>query len=453
MSTTIRPTMPILVTMSSSRTSVRLGNNVVLPNFGPESSDESVTVTSALWQPGGGNDPSLTGSPDIDEAAFEDGGDVALGSAATTVQYPEVGIIELRAALADGDYLGTGVDVPGRSGPVGRFIPADFNQTATDGMFRNTCSATFTYLGETFGYQTGSVPELTITARNDGGQTTRNYTGTFAKLVAANVDRTGPTSDGSTNGSDGTPLAVIPDLQQGTLTDNGDGTLTYTFDSTDGYRYDRNIDRDGDSENDARVAPFETDLTVTIDSIEDSDNVNAPAVNREDVTPDPASIRFGRLVIENAAGAEIAPVEQVIRAEYFAPQSGDQWVVNADDDGCTGFTLAAPGNEVQLANDDDGDSPVAGDEPIDVAGGTTSIEETGPVPLGAGTAILTFEAPGADNTGWVDTTVLLVGAEHPYLAIDDNGDGIWDADPTGRVTFGIYTGPSGRILLREIPAN
>jgi MSHA biogenesis protein MshQ len=90
---------------------------------------------------------------------------------------------------------------------------------------------------------------------------------------------------------------------------------------------------------------------------------------------------------------------------------------------------------------------------IDVAGGTTSIEETGPVPLGAGTATLTFEAPGADNTGWVDTTVLLVGAEHPYLAIDDNGDGIWDADPTGRVTFGIYTGPSGRILLREIPAN
>jgi len=430
-----------------------LANNVVLSNFGPENSDESVTVTSALWQPGGGSDPSLTGAPDIDEGAFEDGANVALGSAATTVQYPEVGIIELRAALADGDYLGTGIDVPGRSGPVGRFIPADFNQTATDGMFRNTCSATFTYLGETFGYQTGSVPELTITARNDGGQTTRNYTGTFAKLVAANVDRTGPTSDGSTNGSDGTSLAVIPDLQQGTLTDNGDGTLTYTFDSTDGYRYDRNIDRDGDSENDSRVGPFETDLTVTIDSIEDSDTVNAPAGNREDVTPDPASIRFGRLVIENAAGAEIAPVEQVIRAEYFAPQSGDQWVVNADDDGCTALMLAAPGNEVQLANDDDGDSPVAGDALIDVAGGTTSIEETGPVPLGAGTATLTFEAPGADNTGWVDTTVLLVGAEHPYLAIDDNGDGIWDADPTGRVTFGIYTGPSGRILLREIPAN
>ncbi|MFW5969256.1 MAG: DUF6701 domain-containing protein, partial [Halofilum sp. (in: g-proteobacteria)] len=362
-----------------------------------------------------------------------------------------VGIIELRVALADGDYLGTGIDVPGRSTAVGRFIPEDFEQTADDGMFRNTCEATFTYLGETFGYESGSVPELTITARNDGGQTTQNYTGAFAKLGAADVDRTGPDEDGSTDGSDGTPLAVIPDLQQGTLTDNGDGTLTYTFDSDDGYRYDRDIDRDDDDVNDARVAPFDTELRVTIDAIEDSDAVNAPDRNREDVTPAPAQIRFGRLVIENAAGAEIAPVEQVIRAEFFAPQSGDQWVVNEDDNGCTAFTLAAPDNEIQLANDDD--SPVAGDESIDVAGGTTSIEESGPIPLDAGTAVLTFEAPGSDNTGWVDTTALLVGAEHPYLAIDDNEDGIWDADPTGRVTFGIYTGPSGRILLREVPAN
>lgn len=430
-----------------------LANNVVLPNFGPESTDESATLTSGLWQPSGGSDPGLAGTPTIDEAAFEDAGDVAAGSAGTTVQYPEVGIIELRAALDDGDYLGTGFDVPGRSVAVGRFIPADFDQTASDGMFRNTCAATFTYLGETFGYESGALPELTITARNDGGQTTRNYTGNFAKLVAADVQRTGPTDDGTTDGSDGTRLAVAPDLQQGTLTDNGDGTLTYTFDTDDGYRYERNIDRDGDGTNDARVAPFDTDLTVTIDAIEDSDGVNAPSGNRDDVTPDAARIRFGRLVIENAAGAEIAPIEQVIRAEYFAGDvSGDQWDVNVDDDGCTAFTLASPNQEIELANDEDGDSPVAGDDTIDIAGGSTGIQEAGPVALDSGTAVLTFGPPGADNTGWLDT-ILLLGADHPYLAIDDDGDGVWDANPSARVTFGIYTGPSGRILLREVPAN
>ena len=61
----------------------------------------------------------------------------------------------------------------GRSVAVGRFIPADFNQTATDGMFRNTCAATFTYLGETF--EDGPV-SLTVT---EGGYNFHPVSGAF----------------------------------------------------------------------------------------------------------------------------------------------------------------------------------------------------------------------------------------------------------------------------------
>jgi len=391
------------------------------------------------------------------------------------VSWSEVGIIQLDANLSDNDYLGSGNDVTGTVDQVGRFIPADFKQTVDkDGMFE-AVHGSFTYTGQQFGYAVGSEPALTITARNDGGSTTENYTGGFAKLVAGDVARTAPSQDDSQNGDDGDPLPVcgVPDtcgpLNTGTRTDNGDGTLTYDFaapvandpndptqpgSGVDSYTYERNIDRDGDNRNDARLGPFTTDLTITIDDITDSDGVTATTLN--DVTPTGVEIRFGRLLVENAVGSEIAPIDQPVRAEFW---TGDTWQVNGADS-ATALTLGGSGNEVQLenkaGNTEPGDSDIVVDTTFSEDSdddrdepGETKIDNAGPVSLNSGQTTLTFLAPESGNTGWVNTTALLGSQDHPYLRTDPDDDGDY-TDPTGRVTFGIYRGNSNWIHLRRV---
>jgi len=411
------------------------GDNAVLPNFGAESEDDAVAIGSRLWLPNGGNDPALAGATTVPESAFEDPGDVGPGAGSSGARYLEVGIIELRAGVDDGDYLGAG-NVFGRSGPVGRFFPNHFVQTVSEtGMFANGCGGVFTYTGQSFGYLV--EPELTISARNSDDAVTQNYTGTFERLDAGEVDRTAPVADGTTNGRDANPLPVTATINAGSLAENGDGSFSYTFDSSDGFRYIR--------DNNARIEPFSSDLTTTIDSIvESEDGVSATTLN--DVTPGSATMRFGRLAIDAAAGSELAPIGQPVRAEIW---NNGTWQTHADDD-CTTLVLA---DEVQL---DNGGTTVSGDQSIAVGGGTSDLVSNTPDPLAlaGGQATLTFAAPGSGNTGFVDTTLRL-GATLPWLQGDwDDADGAedgpFDDDPTARATFGIFSGNPNWIHLRRV---
>jgi len=434
-----------------------VADNALTPNFGQEATAETVDLTRILVAPSGGSSGTLSGGSSI--GGFSGGRATASG-----VSWSEVGIIDLDAGLADGSYLGAG-DATGTAPNVGRFIPADFEQTVADsGMFEAVHGA-FTYTGQQFGYASGAEPHLKITARNTTGATTKNYTGNFAKLVAGDVDRTAPTQDDSQGGADGNGnLPVTAAINTGTLTDNGDGTLTYTFAAAvdndpndpsqpgagvDAYTYDRNVDRDGNQRNDARIGPFSSDLTITVDAIEDSDGVSAAILN--DVRPTGVEIRFGRLLVENAVGSEIASIDQPVRAEFW---TGSTWEINGDDSE-TAVTLGTSANEIHMANNEDPDSPVDGDGTIDVDSGTTAIDETSPVSLTSGELQLTFAAPGEGNTGWVDTTALLEGQDHPYLRTDaetdtEDEDGVWDTDPSGRVTFGIFQGNDNWIHIRRV---
>ncbi len=102
-----------------------LGDNPAVPNFGQEAAAESVALAGLLNQPAGGNDPGLAGTTTV--ASFTN------GNGSTTVNYSEVGIIEISAGIGDGDYLGIGpaatADIVGSSGYIGRFIPDRFNVT------------------------------------------------------------------------------------------------------------------------------------------------------------------------------------------------------------------------------------------------------------------------------------------------------------------------------------
>lgn len=414
-----------------------LSDNDTTPNFGNEATPETVTLTPVVAAPTGGSDGSLTG------AVFDSFGS---GSATQAVSWDEVGHVHLDVALSDNSYLGAG-DATGRADTVGRFIPADFDvAVAADGDLDAACDATYTYAGQPGGYVSGMEPALTITARNRAGATTTNYRDSYARLVAGDVDVAAPTQDASQTGRGGDPVSVTATIDTGSLVANGDGTLTHTFASTDTFTYDK-VDN-------ARIDPFMPDLDIDVTAVEDADAVAAdPAIVPVTVEPVPVhEIRFGRLVVESAAGSERAPIDQPLRAEYW---NDGTWQLHGDD-GCTQLALAG---EVELANDDDPDSPVAGDQPIDVADGTTDLTSntTDPVELAAGEAVLTFAETGAGNTGWVDTTLTL-DADLPWLRhdwddADGGGDGPYDDLPTGRVTFGIYGGNDAWIHLRRVPVN
>jgi len=409
------------------------------PNFGREDVAEGVDLELALQAPSGGADPGLAGDFNAFGVDCASGTSADPGQACGAFNWPEAGIIELTPRLASGAYLGTEDVVGDALADIGRFIPAQFRQTVADnGEFQHVCSATFTYLGQPFGYS--MTPELTITALNAGGAVTRNYTGAYAKLDAGDVTRGGPGEENAATDDNGDPLEVSADFTVGTLSDNGAGTLTYDFSLDDAYRHDP----DNTRERALRVAPFDTDLTVDITDISDSDGVSAPAAGREAVEPDAVEIRFGRLVIDGRVGSELAPLALPVRAEYW---DGDTWLLNADD-GCTALALA---DDVALTSSTG--ASAGGDEAVAVGSGSTSIQETSPVSLAAGSAELTFAAPG--DTGWVDVELLLFDramdtGPFPWLQDDLDADDTFQENPRARAAFGLFPGQSGRIYSEEI---
>jgi len=55
---------------------------------------------------------------------------------------------------------------------------------------------------------------------------------------------------------------------------------------------------------------------------------------------------------------------------------------------------------------------------------------------------------GLGGTGFVDVTIR-PGQLPSYLQFDWDSDGLYDNNPTGRATFGIYKGSPRNIYLRE----
>lgn len=120
------------------------------PNFGNESTAEGIILTlpaGALIYPAGGVVGSLNNA-----ASFS-----AVSPAGTfqknTVQWTEVGTVQLQPHLADGDYLGAGPlnsgdgSIWSTSGNIGRFYPDHFRLVSS--TLENACAAgNFSYMSE-----------------------------------------------------------------------------------------------------------------------------------------------------------------------------------------------------------------------------------------------------------------------------------------------------------------
>lgn len=423
-----------------------LADNAETPNFGQESTVETVDFAHTLIAPSPGASGSLVNGIGI-------GGFSGGAREVTDLRFSEVGIIDLDAALSDGAYLGT-VDVTGAAANVGRFIPASFVVTERDaGMYAAACNDGFSYTGQAFGYD--ARPQLDITARNAAGTTTQNYRGNFIQLTTAGVTLSRATQDAaavsnidgdidvavsSTTGADDT----LADTDAGDAI--GNGTLVYTLPQDDTYTYDK--------VHNARIAPFDADLPITFDDVTDGDGVSedtGASINA--FTPMGVEIRFGRLIIDDAYGPEVAPVRQRWRIETWR---GTNWATEIID-GCTSLALDT---DVALDGNGAGTSPGDTSVTLNDSGGTGMTEivndaldvSSGTIEFANGTAAVRYAAPGAGERGWIGAATVL-GTNH-HLLVDDNGDGgndgPYNANPSARVTFGVFAGESENIYLREV---
>lgn len=364
--------------------------NAATPNFRLN----AVGLGSTLVSPAaaGGGQAGGVGISSTDFIAA-DNGDKTLSQSIS-----EVGVFQFTATPPAGAYFGETV-AGGVSVNIGRFYPDHFDvaHTATP-----ACNATFTYAGLT-GSKAGQPFGVsgTVTARNAIGGITTNYEGDFAKLGTGDI--TASPRLGAA------PAAGALTWSVNTLGfDDGDGTFgvlaaQYAFS--------------------AEGAPQNMHLRITAT---DSDG----ATGTDDDTTKAVPYRLGRLRLQNAFGSELMDLDVPLQAESFT--TGGFYARDADD----GCTTLIPAN---LSCNGGACTNVA------VGGGTASASWT---PLIGGDAGLSFGAPGAENTGNIDI-LTAIGASHPWLLFDWDGNGVHNNEATGRATFGIYKGSPRHIYLRE----
>jgi MSHA biogenesis protein MshQ len=394
---------------------VNLGDNAAALNYGQETISEDIALSSLLDQPAGGADPNLSGTATI--TGFVDG---AGNSAAVT--HNEVGIIEIAANHADGNYLGVAGAI-GKSGYVGRFTPDHFTLSA--GMISNrvdsSCApaSTFTYMEE------NQRLEFTLTAQNVSNNTTLNYTGAFAYLdlnSPANlnigaIDTVAPTpltsrialtsSSGAwVNGVANPVFATISLDRNALMANNGPFTnLNWGI---------APVDQDG-------VQMGSYNLDVDNDATDDHTLIVANEV------------RFGRAFVESTSGSELLPLVLPLRAEYW---NGTQFILNTNDS-CTTYNAAA----LTYSN------------PVPVTFGVTTNGATGTLDQGE---YGTIDPPilvssNAQQTGSICIAHTVPGylrfnwAANPSLACIDP-----DGDPSAKATFGIFDFNTPHIYTREV---
>jgi hypothetical protein len=397
------------------------------PNFGRESSPESVKFSATLVLPASGNNPAVSGTA----GTFSSG--VATG---TSFAWPEVGIVTLVPRIADGDYLGAGDVVGSATGNVGRFVPNGFGVSLNTPVFATACLAgSYTYVGQPFVYTV--APVITLTAQALGGSTTLNYTGSLMRL-----------SNSSLTGRSYTPTPASPALDTSGLpasgvdpaiVDLGGGLATLTFSAGTGLSYSHG----------SPVAPFNANIALAINVI-DLDGVSASnpvafgggtgiAFNSG------ASQRYGRLVLRNRVGSELLDLPLALRTEYYLG-STQGFTQNLADSCSTAPTLAASNYLSHLS---------AGQTCVRDSGspGVSGLGCAAPAGSGRYRAVavggdfnLTLAAPGAGHDG-----ALTLTANAPsWLKYTWDASSGTPGNPSAVATFGEFPGSTTRVYQREI---
>ncbi|MDQ2696034.1 MAG: hypothetical protein M3Z21_11790 [Pseudomonadota bacterium] len=405
-----------------------LADNATTPNFGLATPSPTVGRSAVLIDPNP-NDPDFNrlGFPGILFGPTS----TAYASGVVTLRnllYTDVGIIELQATV--NNYLSTGEAIHGRSGRVGRFYP---HQIVLQSASVTPYCGGFTYMDQP---ALGVAFALRATSTNIYAappQILFNYhagTGYASAVVGLAAE----------NGNAGVDLGPRLSFPAPTW-DRGSYTV-----NTASAAFARAAAPDG---------PFE-DLILGARILSERDNT--PLQNR-DMNPATTGncattssctarmlsaagtrLRYGRLVADNAQGSELVPLPLPLRAEYF---DGNGYIVNVADN-CTPYRAAnvsfVPGSYTD-GLDPGETAPALATDPGALSSGQTSA-----------TNALRLTAPGAGNTGSVGFIYDAPAWLHfDWNGVDEGNDGnLYDDDPGGRATFGVFRGPERLIYRREL---
>lgn len=392
-----------------------LANNPSLVRFGRENPPESIALSSRLFSPVGGVESGLSGGS---FATFTTG-----AASSPNISYGEVGIIEIRAQIADNDYLGSpgNSKILGKSGYVGRFHPDHFR--LNDTAVQPACNSVlpYSYLEEPFAL----IVEMT--PYSAAGLALQNYQNGFNKF------------DTSLFGS---MLSAVDESSSTTLTNRIAITSAVTADDWNQAVLmaapEIKMNRAGNPDGPfplvkIGLAPIDTDSVTLRDGDLDLDTNGDGVPDAAQIGSTAIGLRYGRVRLDDSYGPETANLPVIFRTEYW---DGSDWQRNRDDS-CTQIALT------DIAYPDGPISLVANRSPA-VGGGTTTGEYadlgTNSVGFTEGDAGHYFTAPGAGNTGAVQVQVNLTN--YPWLRFDWNNDGDFTDSslPAANFTFGNYRG-------------
>ena len=342
--------------------------------------------------------------------------------------------MEVRARVADGDYLGVG-PIYGVSGYTGRFRADRFDFVVNIAPQYGAACGTFTYIDQPFDFS--APPKLTARALAAGGMTVLQNYHDFGGGAANNwwkLDLTPVTGGVSPVYTDsGSPAGIsFDDSAAGYTPVSGsglNGTVQFTLNGP--FTFD-----DRGNPPVGPVAPFSPTIDLAF-TVTDTDTATGTQTFSPVTFASPEQ-RWGRLVLGNAYGSELLPVTLPLYAEYY---DGTAFQTNAQDN-----TTHYKAGDVGLSDPDLTDTLVPGD--------TGAVFPVADTPLVNGVSDpadpLGLSAPG--KTGSLDASVdlsMATGSDQEWLRYDWDEDGNHDNDPVVRVVFGIYAGPRDFIYLRE----
>lgn len=351
----------------------------------------------------------------------------------TAASFGEVGVIGVDAM--DSDYLGHSIEAD--EVLIGRFVPASLAATATLLSRADTsgCAGdSFNYMGENM------AMTVDLSALNTAGGVTRNYAGSYAKLntgmIAPYAGNVGQNTLAAQSGT--TDLSTRLGIQNLSLSSWLSGAARLNADLT----INRLANADG---------PLD-DVHMLL-ALTDTDGVKLQPLDRDlnqDGSDDHDSLGvsrwvYGRVVIGNNHGAELADLNLPVSVQYYA--GATQGFLTHTQDNCSPITSVA------LSDADASDSLQLGESCIwdsDAESGAFACSDAGEAsdqylsrPQN-GDYRLILVAPGQGNIGSLDVTLTVPDwLKYHWLASDP-------LNPSATATFGIYNQDTRIIYQRQV---